>query len=617
MAAVVAATTLSAPASAAAPEGAELRNAELVAGFAERSLPAALEPGPGFAMRGVREDGPSTSPPNAERGGKARRVGRWLKGRKGVVDLPTFAIGAVMLPTGKVLFWGYPPQSADGANAVNSGRAALWNPRKGSGRKSVTRIDPPAVDPDGEGPQGSVPAPLYGASQSLLPNGAALVAGGNRVWPDQYPDDEYSNNAGLETAFTFDPFAERWIRQPDLASGRWQGSQVLLGDGRTAILGGVTDAPSPVGTGPTPSDRAEVFIAPRRSGGKGRFETAGRSSAFATSLNPHLVSIPDGRVAMFGPGYWETSRFDFDPAIELPDRAYGADATDGRSRFGGTVVPEPSGVAGSQKALQLGGYDDTRPTAEDEGIFEAIATSTWLDGLSLETTAGASARLARSWANTVLLPDGSMATVGGGRGRGFGYANYYTDDDTALKRVELYDPKSERWTLGPSQREYRTYNSVALLLPDGRVWSAGDDYHEVTERGGSTPFGPSTGDTAEIYRPPYLYKPGARPKIKRVPATVGYGDTFGIRTKKGQGRKAVMVAPGATTHSVDTQQRVVTLRKVGKVKGKGLNVRTPEAGGVTPPGYYMLFVLRGNGKPSVAKWVRLSHDAGDDTDPLR
>ena len=45
------------------------------------------------------------------------------------------------------------------------------------------------------------------------------------------------------------------------------------------------------------------------------------------------------------------------------------------------------------------------------------------------------------------------------------------------RAVELYDPVTGSWRVGPSQVETRAYHSTALLLPDGRVLSTGDDYN--------------------------------------------------------------------------------------------------------------------------------------------
>ena len=117
-------------------------------------------------------------------------------------------------------------------------------------------------------------------------------------------------------------------------------------------------------------------------------------------------------------------------------------------------------------------------------------------------------------------------------------------------------------------------------------------------------------DTAEIYSPPYLFK-GKRPVIKKAPKKADWNESIKVRTAgKPKATSAVLVAPSATTHGNDMNQRLVPLRvkkpkhKKGKRKLKGLQLMTPPSAGVAPPGYYMLFVLDKKGVPSVAKWVQ-------------
>ena len=199
--------------------------------------------------------------------------------------------------------------------------------------------------------------------------------------------------------------------------------------------------------------------------------------------------------------------------------------------------------------------------------------------------------VARAHQNTVLLPDGSMITIGGGVGDDA--PNGKRTATEAHKQVELWNPVSREWKLGPSQLENRAYHSTAMLLPDGSVVSAGDDINGGYRR-----------DSYEIYKPPYFFK-GERPTISSAPSTAGYGQTFAVGSPDADIARAVLVAPSATTHAVDVNQRVVNLPTVRRGDGSGYDVRTPANVDVAPPGHYMLFLVDTRGRPSVARWTKL------------
>ena len=63
------------------------------------------------------------------------------------------------------------------------------------------------------------------------------------------------------------------------------------------------------------------------------------------------------------------------------------------------------------------------------------------------------------------------------------------------------------------------------------------------------------------------------------------------------------MAPGATTHANDMQQRHVELRITPT--SDGANLIAPPNANVAPPGWYMLFALSSAGKPSIASWIQL------------
>jgi hypothetical protein len=227
-------------------------------------------------------------------------------------------------------------------------------------------------------------------------------------------------------------------------------------------------------------------------------------------------------------------------------------------------------------------------------------------------TAGAAMNVARSHLNTVQLPDLSMVSIGGGLGSKQG-DQYAVSATGAERRVDLYSPATNSWHLGAAQVEARAYHSTALLLPDATVVSAGDDFNGAPTA--ANPTGAGTGvdsDTAEVYEPPYLFNAdgshAARPTISSAPDFVAWGQRFDVGTPNADVSKAVLVAPGATTHANDMSQRVVPLA-FAKEPG-GVKLTAPPApnnsADVALPGYYMLFLLNDRGVPSVARWMSLS-----------
>ena len=182
--------------------------------------------------------------------------------------------------------------------------------------------------------------------------------------------------------------------------------------------------------------------------------------------------------------------------------------------------------------------------------------------------------------NLVQVPDGSAFAIGGNS------SGLY---NVGQPQTMAYDPNADTWTNMAVQSVRRGYHSTAVLLPDGRIMSAGD-----TGAGGGRQL-------IDFYSPPYLFK-GPRPTIDTAPAQLGYGDTFGIATSGAPATRAVLMAPGATTHANEMNARHVELA-VSTAAG-GLSATAPTAN-VAPPGYYMLFLLTSDGIPSVARWVHV------------
>ena len=154
----------------------------------------------------------------------------------------------------------------------------------------------------------------------------------------------------------------------------------------------------------------------------------------------------------------------------------------------------------------------------------------------------------------------------------------------------------------------RQYHSTALLLPDGRVLSAGGGICGTCDSVGYL------AKNAEVFSPPYLFKKDGsgelapRPQITSAPDEVTYNAPFAISTPDAASiSKVALVRLGAVTHSVNMEQRYVPLSFTA---GSGaVNATAPANANVAPPGVYMLFVIDADGVPSVAKMVRVGSAA--------
>jgi Domain of unknown function (DUF1929)/Galactose oxidase, central domain len=244
-----------------------------------------------------------------------------------------------------------------------------------------------------------------------------------------------------------------------------------------------------------------------------------------------------------------------------------------RSGIGASHLMLPGGPGGSTRVMMLGGLSPAGPALSATQFFDyAKPRAGWSLGRRMPTR--------RAHMNVVQVPDGSAYVVGG---------NSFGGREQPTQQTMHYDPATGKWTNLAVQMPRRTYHSTALLLPDGRIMSAGDN----AASGGL--------QLIDFYSPPYLFR-GPRPRIASAPRQVAYGQQFRIRTAGPTASRAVLMAPGATTHANEMNARHVSLAV--KPTRRGFVAKAPRAN-VAPGGYYMLFVLRPNGVPSVARWIHV------------
>lgn len=206
------------------------------------------------------------------------------------------------------------------------------------------------------------------------------------------------------------------------------------------------------------------------------------------------------------------------------------------------------------------------------------------------------ARLPRLYHNgAVLLPDARVLVIGGNANRaarendGTIHVDMVRDPKTFFKIAELTDKSGQpkKFTI---DEYYKNPQSYYL-------------------KGDLEPFVPAEIWQAEIFSPPYLFKPGSRPELVKAPETLGYNQTGTISVKNATEKGSlVLVKLGAVTHSFDYGQRLADLpiQSVALGDESAITFKTPDNANLFPPGYYMMFYLNEVGKPSHAKMVKLA-----------
>jgi len=129
-------------------------------------------------------------------------------------------------------------------------------------------------------------------------------------------------------------------------------------------------------------------------------------------------------------------------------------------------------------------------------------------------------------------------------------------------------------------------------MPDGKVITAGSNPARKVEE-----------HRIEVYSPPYLFR-GPRPTLTLATTEGSYGGTVTATTDDPDLDSVSLVRPGATTHSADSEQRLVDLPFTAGPGGQ-LTLQLPAGPTLAPPGWYLVFALNADGVPSQGAWLHL------------
>jgi hypothetical protein len=465
-------------------------------------------------------------------------------------------VHAALLHTGSVLFFAGSGNDQDRHNAGQNA-TALWH-------YPVPAYSRPAT-----------PVDLFCCGHSFLADGRLLAAGGT---------EQYDPFFGLAQAVTFDPYtgpadpasptgtAGSWVTEDDMSGGRWYPTLITLQDGRVLAVSGL-DVNSQLNNVP------DVF------------DTGSGWSALADSPENwpqycHLFVLEDGRIYYSGgqyggnngvrPSIWDlTSNTAVDVAGTLVDA--------GKRNQAASVLLPP---AQDQRVMLMGGGPSDM---HDQTGATATTAITDLSGANPAVTTAVPMAMPRMHLCATLLPDRTVLVNGG--------AMMEESGADATYEAEIYHPVPGgpgHWEMAATSRVARLYHSVALLMPDGKVITSGSNPARKTEE-----------LRIEVFWPPYLFR-GERPACNPSQVEIHYDGTLSATVSAAADVDSVcLMRPGATTHSLDSEQRLVDV-PYDVTAAQQLLLHLPSAATIAPPGWYMLFVVNTAGLPSDAAWVHLT-----------
>jgi hypothetical protein len=508
------------------------------------------------------------------------QVGRWdvLPGVPAPADT-VLAVHAALLRTGRVVFFGgsenvETQHDAGGASIDNT---CLWDPTS----MAIDRAGSPANHD------------LFCCGHAFLPDGRLLAAGGTQVWggrvvgADPHDHAAYGHFRGLRNATVFDPGtgagANPWSsvapmrleRGKTTGGGRWYPTLLTLADGRVVAVSG---HPEETDTRHNNTMLEAFTPAPAPQGG---WADVGEQGLVPEGY-PRMHLLPNGRVFFVSLG--DGRSWTWDPSAS-PATAW--------TQLSTGPGPEYASYDSTSVLLPLLPAQNYRPRVlvmnkpQAKLIDLGAAAPAWQPTAArtlLDSNTGQPP--VRYHATSVLLPDATVLLVGGHSNP----LNWYPP----VLAAERFDPTTRGWSTMATAAVPRVYHSVALLLPDGRVWTAGSDYG-----------GGSHEPRMEVYTPPYLFW-GPRPGITSAPSTLSPGTSFEVETHDARPlTSAALLRCGSSTHAFNPDQRYVGL-EIQQQKARKLTLVGPPDRNVAPPGYYLLFVLDRKSVPSVGRFIRVN-----------
>src|SRR5215831_8891467 len=533
-------------------------------------------------------------------------------------------------PLGSIVYFSGNKWDGGNHNSGHVDHTALYDCQTRVATRPGSPTGPGGLDPDHL-------LDVFCNGHALLPDGRLLVAGSTSLMGINDPMDPHNGHwGGLREAFIFDPAADpKWTAIPpmnfappdarpdpnvDSGGGRWYPSFVTLGDGSIIGLCGhprvagtnVDEHPDLLGSQEDDfrhnNNTPEIYSLGAGSWTRLSELGEGNDHDFAV-FYPRAHVLPSGLLLIVQP-LAETGPHQFNSIVFNPydDNDHVVASFPGPQLVNNDYLnPGYAAQPTTSVLLPLLPENDYQASVLLAGASVALITTITPGSEGSSQWVATSARgvgSARYDASATLLPTGEVFVSGGvdQLGNGAGY-----DAAHGVRVPEIFDPWTNTWSALNSTPATvtREYHSSALLLPDGRVWTAGSEIDSIGGAG-------SAEYRVELFEPDYIAA-SDRPSIVTSPPSVGYGETFALHYSIPAGSahpnitRVAVTRCGGATHGFDYDQRYIGLQF--KTAGPGvLTVTAPPHGNIAVPGQYLLWIIDDGGRPCVtASFLRIAN----------
>ncbi len=477
---------------------------------------------------------------------------------------------------------------------VNSGiDFDIWNPKKGVGDNSHVLFKQPVV------------MDAFCSVVRVIDSNTVFILGGN-----VNTDIKNSPNSQNQTMI-YNVLNKKFSLSKNLAFKRWYASVVITGDQKMFIFGGKDRVPNKDGSvniSTTPemidlknindgwkileqSDSNDIFgnfvydkeknefgnewFYPRSFlGSDGNIFGISYNKTWVMDVNNNYRIFKTGEIPLVKGGISKILEHS-DPNLDNPNKEYQKLLT-----IGSPVGPTNSVVMiDKDKVLVFGGKQHGSEYAPSNKVLLIDFSNPFKPQIKELK----SMNFARSNGNATIMPDGNIFINGG---------HSYSDKEFSVFTPEIYNPNTQTTKEMSDAYFRRNYHATSLLLPDGRILTAGGDVWN-----------------AEIFYPPYLFAKDAknktvlakRPQIINLDKNIKRGEKVEIKVN-GEISKVTLISTGSTTHAQGSESKFRNLN-FKKLSNNKIELKLDGNSNNIQNGTYLLFVLNSKGTPSEGEIV--------------